>query len=226
MTADVTTTLGPLTGLTFAAVIFDMDGTLVDSTPAVVRSWALWAVEQGIDPNRLAGFHGVPAAAVVAALLDAEAVPAALARITELETADVDGVVPLPGTVDALSTLGGCAAIATSCTRDLAAVRIAASGIPAPAVVVTVDDVAHGKPAPDPYLLAAERLGVDPYDCLVVEDAPAGLTSARAAGCRTLAVTTTTPVDKLDADAVVGDLSQVRFEVVGGRVRITQIPLA
>jgi len=215
--------LGELAGASFAAVLFDMDGTLIDSTPAVERSWTRWAAEQGIDPYRLLGFHGVPAAAIVSTLLDETAVPAALARITEIETSDVDGVIPLPGTLDALVALGDRAAIATSCTRDLAAVRIAAAQLPELAVVVTADDIVHGKPAPDPYLLAAERLGVDPGDCLVVEDAPAGLASAAAAGCRTLAVTTTNPAAKLTADAVVTNLAAVQFSVVDGRVRLSAV---
>lgn len=217
--AQLADRLDALAGSTFAAVLFDMDGTLIDSTPAVERSWITWATEQGIDPYRLLGFHGVPAASIVAALVDdPAAAPAALARITEIETADVDGVVPLPGAVAALTELADRAAIATSSTAGLAAVRLAASQLPAPAVVVTADDVTHGKPAPEPYQLAAQRLGVDPGDCLVVEDAPAGITAGRAAGCRTLGVTTTTPADKLPADAVIDDLSQVRFSVVDGRV--------
>jgi len=214
--------LAGLAGRSFAGVIFDMDGTLVDSTPAVVRSWLAWADEHGIDPVRLQGFHGVPAAAIVAELVPDDRAPAALARITALEIADTAGLVVLPGAAEALADLAGApTAIATSCTRDLAEARIAASGLTAPDVVVTVDDVRRGKPAPDPFLLAAERLGVDPTDCLVVEDAPQGLRAARAAGTATLAVTTTTPAGELDADAVVADLAAVRFGIVDGRVRLS-----
>lgn len=196
----------------FDAVLFDLDGTLVDSTPAVTRSWLTWARAEAVDSTRLRGFHGHPAAQIVAALVAPERVAAATRRIDALELADTDGVVALPGAVDALAALHPRRhAIVTSCSRALAGVRIAAAGLPRPGVVVTVDDVERGKPAPDPYLLGARRLGVDPADCLVVEDAPGGLASARAAGCATLAVTTTHTAEELDADVVVACLSDVEW---------------
>ena len=102
----------------------------------------------------------------------------------------------------------------------LARARMAGAGLTAPEVLVTADQVRRGKPAPDPYLLAADRLGVDPARCLVVEDAPLGLEAARAAGCATLAVVTTTPRGLLVADAVVDDLSEVTFEVGPEGVRV------
>ena len=228
-------TLGTLDGRDFAAVLFDMDGTLIDSIPVVVRSWLRWAEEEDVDPERLVGFHGVPARGIAEKLLPPERVDAAVDRIEAIETADTDGITILAGTLEALATLtavrsddgagvtGDLCAIATSCTRPLAAARIAATGLPAPAVVVTASDVAQGKPHPDPFLLAARRLGVDPRDCLVVEDAPGGLEAARAAGCSTLAVTTTTVPADLIADAVVGTLADVRFSVVGGWVRLTGV---
>ena len=215
--------LGTLEGRTFAAVLFDMDGTLIDSIPTVVRSWLRWAQEEGVDPHDLAGFHGVPARGVISALLPPERVDSAFERIEAIEIADTEGITVLPGTLDALAVLTGdpeLCAIATSCTRPLADARLVATALPAPRVVVTASDVAQGKPHPDPFLLAARRLGVDPRDCLVVEDAPGGLEAARAAGCATLAVSTTTPVADLIADAVVDDLGSVRFRVESGRVRV------
>lgn len=202
----------PLAGRRFAAVLLDMDGTLVDSTAAVVRSWVTWALERGIDPHRLQGYHGVPAAAIVRELVDGADAEAATARIDELERLDVDGITVLPGAAQALAALPpGRAAIVTSCVRPLAEARIAAAGLDRPAVVVTADEVEHGKPHPEPFLLGAARLGVDPADCLVVEDAPSGLAAARAAGMATLAVTTTTPAEQLDADVVVTTLADVRL---------------
>lgn len=201
-----------LAGRRFAAVLFDLDGTLVDSTAAVVRSWIAWALERGIDPVRLQGYHGVPARAIVADLVEAGDVRAAAARIEELELADVHGIEVLPGAAEALAALpAGRSAVVTSCTRALAAVRIEAAGLTRPAVVVTADDVQHGKPHPDPYLLGADRLGVAPRRCLVVEDAPSGIAAARAAGMATLAVTTTTPREQLVADVVVPTLADVVF---------------
>lgn len=212
---------GGLAGRTFDAVLFDLDGTLVDSTPAVARAWTTWAQEHDITAEQLAGFHGVPAAAIVAQLMPDRDHTAAIARIVELETTDLDGVVPLPGTDQALAALPvGRVAIATSCTRVLADARIGASEITRPAVVVTVDDVERGKPAPDPYLAAARALGFAPERCLVVEDAPAGLTAARAAGCATLALTTTTPRAELDADLVVDSLVEIDWLVDGGAIGV------
>jgi mannitol-1-/sugar-/sorbitol-6-phosphatase len=214
--------LGDLDGRDFAAVLFDMDGTLIDSTPAVVRSWVRWAQEEDVDPLRLAHSHGIPARGIIEGLLPTDRIDAAVARIEEIEMGDTDGIAVLPGAAAALAALqGGHSAIVTSCTRPLAAARIDATGLVAPALVVTASDVERGKPHPDPFLRAAQRLSVDPADCLVVEDAPGGLTAARAAGCATLAVTTTTPRQDLVADAVVDTLADVRFRVEGGRVLVT-----
>lgn len=216
--------LGPLAGRTFVAVLFDMDGTLIDSIAAVERCWVRWAEEFGLDVAQLAGYHGVPARGIAERLLEPAFVDAAVARIEQLEMADTAGIAVLPGTLDALAVLTGATpqrcAIATSCTAPLARARVAAAGLPVPEVLVTASDVSRGKPAPDPYLLAADRLGVDPADCLVVEDAPAGLESARAAGCATLAVSLTTPRADLVADAVVPNLGAVSFQVSDGRVAL------
>jgi mannitol-1-/sugar-/sorbitol-6-phosphatase len=213
--------LGVLADRVFEAVIFDLDGTLIDSTPAVLRSWATWTREHGLTPEDQAGHHGMPSASVVRALLPADRHEAAIARINELEIADVSDIAVLPGAIEALETLRDAKnAIATSCDTRLAKARIAAAKLAPPSVLVTADDIAHGKPAPDPFLEAARRLGVDPADCLVVEDAPMGLQSARAAGCATLAVITTTPADELIADAVVNTLADIRFEVTPDGIRV------
>jgi sugar-phosphatase len=213
--------LGQLADEVFEAVIFDMDGTLIDSTPAVVRAWATWANEYGLPPIDLSMHHGTPSASVVRAVMPEHLHEAGMRRITELEIADLHDVVVLPGTVDALTSLASAKnAIATSCTVPLAEARIAAAQLVPPSVLVTADDVVHGKPHPEPFLEAARRLGVDPRRCLVVEDAPRGLEAARAAGCFTLAVLTTTPREALDADAIVNDLSDVRFQVDQDGVRI------
>ena len=155
----------------FDAVLFDMDGTLVDSTASVYRAWAAWAVEHGVPEAQMRGHDGIPAASIVAKFLPEDERAAGLLRINELELDDTDGLLVLPGAAEALAALVDAPnAIATSCTMPLALARIASSGLVAPTVLVTADQTAHGKPAPDPYLLAAERLGVDPTRCLVVED--------------------------------------------------------
>ncbi|MGO1972114.1 MAG: HAD family hydrolase [Propionibacteriaceae bacterium] len=214
---------GALADAVFEAVIFDMDGTLIDSTPAVERSWTQWAIEYELTAEQLAGHHGYPAAGIVDKLIPAERRAAALARISELELADTHDIGTLPGAAEAFVALQRRRfAIATSCTAPLAAARLAASALSMPPVLVTVDDVERGKPAPDPFLVAAERLGADPARCLVVEDAVSGLTGARAAGCASLAVVTTTPADLLanHADAVVPDLSYVTWSVSAAGIRL------
>ncbi len=220
---------GALAGRTFDAVLFDMDGTLLDSTPAVNRSWLRWAREEGIDPDRLSGWHGVTASGIVDALLaerDDAGRADALERINALELSDTDGVVALPGATETLAALAvpGRSAIVTSSTRSLALARLEAAGLVAPAVVVTASDVSRGKPHPEPFLTAARALGADPARCLVVEDAPAGLEAGRAAGCATLAVVTTHTRGQLaaaPADAVVADLSELAVHV-GDAVTVGQ----
>ena len=212
-------------GAVFEAVLFDMDGTLVDSTQSVQRSWLHWAGEYEVPLERLQGWHGVPAKQIIATVVaDPSLHDEALARIETIEVEDAgSGIVALAGAADALAALpAGRAAIVTSCTEPLALARIATSGLAAPAVVVTASDVTVGKPDPEPFLLAAQRLGVDPARCLVVEDAPAGLTAGRAAGMRTLAVTTTHAAGDLDADVVVGTLADVAFLTGPDGVRVVR----
>ena len=218
--------LGSLAGRGFAAVLFDMDGTLVDSTPAVERSWLRWAQEFGVELTGFGTWHGVPAAQIVSTFLPEDQWEAGARRIEQIETEDTDGVVALPGAAEALTTLaaGGRCAIATSCVWDLAQARLRATGLIPPEVLVTADMVKIGKPDPAPYLLAAQRLGVDPAQCLVVEDAPAGLTSGLKAGAARLAVTTTYTADQLDAEAIVPDLAAVRFLVTPNGVQVTSRP--
>jgi sugar-phosphatase len=220
--------LGRLTDEAFEAVIFDLDGTLIDSTPAVLRSWDTWTSEYGLPPLDLLTHHGRPSASVVRAVLPKDLQEGAMRRISEIELANLSDIVVLPGAVEALTSLAEAkSAIATSCTVPLAEARIAASHLQPPTVLVTADDVVHGKPHPEPFLQAARRLGVDPQHCLVVEDAPSGLEAARAAGCSTLAVVTTTPREALKADAIVTDLSEVRFtaDPEGIRVRYAHEPV-
>lgn len=199
-----------------------MDGTLIDSTPSVNRSWSRWAKEFGLDLTSLDGLHGIPAAQVMTRLVGPERLREAVERIEQIEISDVEGTLVLPGAAEALAAVSaGRGAIVTSCTSALAKARIGATGLRAPAVVVTADQVVEGKPNPAPFLLAAEKLGVDPADCLVVEDAPAGLEAARAAGMFRLAVSTTHTPDELDADAIVADLGSVRFVVEDEGIRVT-----
>lgn len=218
-------TLGSLEGRLFEAVIFDMDGTLVDSTPAVERSWRAWAEHYGLTEDDFVDTHGMPSASIVARLIPQALQEEAARLIDELEVNDVADVVPLPGAVEALAAIPEARrAIATSCHRPLMDARLRASGVGHPAVTVTINDVERGKPNPDPFLRAAQLLGKHPADCLVVEDAVSGLTGAKAAGCATLAVITTTAEERLASsglvDGLVPLLDAVRFVPEAGGVRI------
>lgn len=199
------------------AILFDIDGTLVDSTSAVNRSWSTWAQRRGLDPQEiLVVCHGRRAADTLADFVPADQVADAEAELHALEMADLDSVVALPGAVQLLSTLPEHRwAAVTSGDRELMPARLAAAGVPVPHTMVTAEDVSVGKPDPSGYLLAAERLGVDPTRCLVVEDAPAGLKAGLAAGGRVLAVATShTAAEVADfAHAVVPDLSACAVEI-------------
>lgn len=172
------------------AVLLDMDGTLVDSDAAVERSWERWAAEYGMDLDAvLAVAHGSPADITIRGLrpdLDEAAVAASAARQLHIQYDDLADVVATAGAAELVATLDRLAlpwAVVTSADVRLATARLGAAGISAP-MLVTIDDVAVGKPDPEGYLVAAARLGVDPARCLVVEDAAPGVAAGRAAGAR------------------------------------------
>lgn len=208
------------TEFTVRAVLFDMDGTLIDSTPAVDRAWATWEEHWNVRLGVRASALGRPARDIVAERVPAADAEAAFLDIERLEVADTAGIVVLPGVPQLLASLPADRwAVATSCSAPLAAARLAATGI-SPRVLVTASDTALGKPNPDPYLAAAARLGIPPEQCLVVEDAVAGVTAGRAAGCATLGVLGSVPGETLGADAVVADLAAVHVERRGDLLRI------
>lgn len=182
-------------------VLFDMDGVLMSSLGSVERSWRSYAKTRSLDPElavKLA--HGRRAIETVQALrpdLDAKA---ELRIIEDLEVGDNEGIVVLPGVRKMLADLpAGSWGIVTSATERLARSRLAHAGIAIPKYFVTADMVANGKPHPEPYRTGAAMLGAPPEQCIVIEDAPAGVASGKAAGCRVLAVLTTHPADTLTA---------------------------
>jgi len=195
-------------------VLFDLDGVLVDSTPAVERVWHGWAVEHGFIPGDVVRqAHGRPSITTIRELLPDGDHEKENKEVERREIADVAGVVPLPGALTLLRGLPDTAwTIVTSCTKPLAYVRIGAAGLPVPKLLVTASDISRGKPDPEPYLKGAEILQLAPADCVVVEDAPAGIRAGIAAGARVLALRTTASDTELQAAGaawIVDDLSRV-----------------
>ncbi|MDG4883306.1 HAD-IA family hydrolase [Mesorhizobium sp. WSM4884] len=181
-------------GRKFAAFLFDMDGTVLNSIAAAERVWTEWASGHGLDvASFLPTIHGRRARETIAALQLPGIDPVAEAdALLKAEAADLDGIVPIAGAVAFLQSLPPERwAIVTSAPRELALLRMAAAGIPVPAMMVSAEDVTRGKPAPDCFLLAAERLGVEARDCLVFEDAPAGIAAGEAAGASVMVISAT-----------------------------------
>jgi mannitol-1-/sugar-/sorbitol-6-phosphatase len=196
-----------------AAILFDLDGVLVDSTRSVDREWRAWGRRKGVDGDAIMAIaHGVRSLEViqrVAPHLDAQA------EVRELESREADhqeGVTVMLGAVNLVHSIPeGRWGVVTSGTRLLASARLRFCGLPVPTVLVTADDVKHGKPHPEPYLKGAERLGFVPSECLVIEDAPAGIQAARAGGMKVIGITSTYAAEALRlADAVIGRLAQIR----------------
>ena len=179
------------TTITAAALLFDMDGTLVDSTVVVERTWSQFADRHGLDVARiLAVSHGRRTGETVAEFAPAGVdVVAETDRLVAQEVADTEGIIEVPGAAALLASLPeGSWAVVTSAGRALAEARMAAAGVPVPAVMVSAEDVTAGKPDPEGYLIAAARLGVAPERTVVFEDAEAGLHAALGSGARTVVV--------------------------------------
>ena len=201
-----------------SAILFDLDGVLVDSTRAVDREWREWATKKGVDGDAIMAIaHGVRTVEVirrVAPHLDADA---EAAEIENHEAGDQRGVTVMPGSVDLVRSIpDGRWGVVTSGSRLLATNRLRHCGLQIPQVLVTSDDVTHGKPDPEPYLKGAKWLGFSPADCLVIEDAPAGIQSARTAGTTVVGITSTYGVDALEqANAVIRKLAQIHVSLNG-----------
>jgi sugar-phosphatase len=200
--------------LSCAAVLFDLDGVLVESRPAVERQWAIWAREHQLDPDHVIPIaHGRPTIETIREVtphLDADAE----AKIMEQrEIADLDGVRAITGAADLLARIPPDHwTVVTSGTRDLATTRLRYVGLPVPHTMVSASDITKGKPDPEPYLKAAAALRLQPRECIVIEDAPSGIRAGKAAGMRVIALPTTYPSEQLgEADIVIKRLSDLRL---------------
>jgi sugar-phosphatase len=195
------------------AILFDLDGVLVDSRRHIEQQWRSWALAKGLSPEPfLRVCHGRRALETIrlaAPELDAEA---EIAAFKPDSFSEVAGLLAVEGAAHLLKLLPSSSwAVATSGNRATAIARLHGAGLPVPVVLVGADDVVRGKPDPEVYLTAAARLSVTPQDCVVIEDAPAGIEAARAAGMEVVALTTTHPANLLDADAYASSLASVHL---------------
>lgn len=198
------------------AIIFDVDGVLINSDPVAERHWRLWADRHGVDYEAIARIHhGRPTVETMRQVAPHLHVVEEARLKENAEADDTDGLMIYAGAKELLARLPRDRwGVATSGTRRTVSIRFPYLGLPEPSVMVTADDVQRGKPAPDPYLLAAERLGVAPADCLIIEDAPAGVEAAKAAGAQVIAVATTNKIEDLSlADAIAPAIAALQVQV-------------
>lgn len=198
------------------ALLFDLDGVLVDSTPAVTRVWRQWAFEHGFDPEAVATMaQGRPSISTIRDLLPQADHMAENREVERREIHDLGGVTAFPGALKMLTHLPARLwALVTSCTKPLAEVRLRAAGLPLPQLLVTGSDVDNGKPDPEPFLKGATLVGFPPEQCIVVEDTPAGIRAGKAAGARVLALRTTVSDSELRAagpDWIVDNCSSLQI---------------
>jgi sugar-phosphatase len=206
-----------MTRITCKGVLFDLDGVLADSTPAVARVWTIWARRHGFDPEEtVRQAHGRPSITTIRELLPNADHAAENAIVERMEIEDLEDVVALPGAAELVRALPANRwTIVTSCTRTLALVRLRAAGLPIPKKLITATDIINGKPHPEPYLKGAALLGVAAADCVVIEDAPAGIRAGKSANARVLALQTTERDELLraaGADWIVKDCASVEVD--------------
>ena len=204
--------------------LFDLDGTLVDSLPVVERAWSNWAKSRDLDPAVVLDFiHGKQAITSLRHFMPGESeetIQQQFSLLEKVEAEDTDGISALPGALQLLERLEALSvpwAIVTSGSIPVARARHAAGELATPEIFITAELVAKGKPNPDPYLLGAQRLGLKPEECVVVEDAPAGVLSGLAAGCKVIAVNAPDDTPGLDkVDLVLKSLAVLQVEAVQG----------
>jgi mannitol-1-/sugar-/sorbitol-6-phosphatase len=206
------------------AILFDLDGVLVDSAERVEKTWREWAARHHLDAELvIAAAHGrrtVETVALVAPDLSADA---ELRALETSEATNSDGIYEIAGARDLLQQLPPERwAVVTSGIRAVAEFRIRHTGLPMPAIMICAEEISRGKPDPEGYLAAAEQLGVSPGDCVVIEDAPPGIEAAKAAGMRAIAIATTYPPERLEAaDLIVTHLADLSVATVGDDIQIT-----
>jgi mannitol-1-/sugar-/sorbitol-6-phosphatase len=200
------------------AVIFDLDGVLVDSTRSVERQWRLWAREHAVDPEQILEIaHGRRTVEVIRLLAPHLELEAEVRRVEQREADDTNGVDVMPGAAALIAAIPESRwAVVTSGTTHLATSRLRHAKLPIPKVLVSADQVKEGKPHPEPYLMGAHLLNMPATECLVIEDAPAGIEAAHAAGMKAIGLTSTFSAGELSADCVVQDLRDLQVVIHNG----------
>jgi sugar-phosphatase len=209
--------------LTCKAVLFDMDGTLVDSTPVVVAGWKWWAAKHNIPLQSILAFsHGRPGSATMEHFLPGYDHTNDLAELTQHEETNLDGIAAIAGALELVHALQGHPwAIVTSAWRTLAESRVAAAGFPLPKVIVPIDEIRKGKPDPEGFLHAAKQLRIAPEHCLVFEDTRPGIEAALNAGMQAVGLLTTLPADHLKHSPLIRDFRDVTVTPDGDSLRFS-----
>lgn len=205
------------------AILFDLDGVLVDSAECVEKTWREWARRHRLDPDRVIALaHGRRAIETVRLIAPELSADAELAELAASEATTAEGVYEITGARELLERLpAGRWGVVTSGIRSVAEFRLRYTRLPLPTVMICADEIRRGKPDPEGYLTAAERLGRARADCVVIEDTPAGIESAQAAGMRVVAIATTYPLERLTgADAVVERLTDLKVVNKGDEIQI------
>jgi mannitol-1-/sugar-/sorbitol-6-phosphatase len=210
-----------MTRLQCAAILFDLDGVLVDSTPSVVRVWTEWAEQNHIAPAKVLEIvHGRRTKEVLQILTPHADMNAEAYKVED--GISRHGVQPIPGAARLLASLPDnrwC--VVTSGIGKLARDRLRVAGLPIPRVLVSADDVANGKPHPEPYLKGAQLLGMEPGKCVVVEDAPNGIRAAHAGGIKVIGLATTyAPEELREADVVAKTLKEITLSITGAQISV------
>lgn len=208
--------------LTCKAVLFDMDGTLVDSTAVIEREWKSWAARHNIPLDAVLSFsHGRPGAVTMEHFLPGRDHTDELAEMGRHEEAQTEGVLAVPGAPEIVRAIQDRPwAVVTSAWRVLAEARIVAAGLPLPKVIVPVDEIVSGKPNPEGYLRAAQLLGVAPQDCLVFEDTRPGIDAGLNAAMQVVGLLTTVPAGQLRHSPLIRDFREVSIRPDGPRLRV------
>jgi len=204
-------------------VLFDLDGVLVDSNPAVDRVWSVWAARHGFNADEvIRKAHGRPSLTTLREYIPEELALAEHLELVRQEVADIEGIVPMPGAMELLASISMERwAIVTSGTYELATTRIRAAGLPTPKNLITASDIQRGKPDPEPYIKGAALLGFAAAECVVVEDAGSGVRAGKAAGARVIGVRGPTELEATlkaaGADWLVDSCADVNAEVNAGK---------